>query len=512
MLIGVSHNSTLSHSLLSIKHKPGNVVRERKYYVLHDISPSPRTLVVNMANLSTLRCALLERMYYCKVDGEFVSPSTPSISTIERKLRGYRSSLMHYLPGGSTPLNQAEFLALYQGRKLAVYTKAVDTYNEMGVEREHSISRVFVKMEKVKSTSAPRVIQPRDPVYNFAIGVYLKPLEHQIYRAIQRVWKSTTPIVFKGLNVVEMAEALVTKWSEFDNPVAVGLDAVKFDMHVSEAMLRWEHSVYLSVYNNDPELRKLLNWQIYNQGRGYCDDGSLKYSVRGRRFSGDMNTATGNCLIMTAMVHSLVTDLGVKAQLLNNGDDCVVVLEKGDTHAFVSNLTAHFEQFGFRLTVDKVVDQLEHIKFCQMQPVVSGKTYRFVRSIDTAREKDSIALLDISTRTAYQKWIYAVGEGGLALCSGVPVMQTMYQTYMRHGIPSGISNALQMQCGAMFLRIRLEGRVEDITQAARVSFWEAFGVTPDEQIALEEYYASLDLRWTGFGAVDSLIEINTAPY
>ena len=70
----------------------------------------------------------------------------------------------------------------------------------------------------------------------------------------------------------------------------------KFDMHVSPAALAWEHSIYTSIFPRDKFLKKLLRWQMNNRGAGYCGDGSLKYSVTGKRFSGDMNTGLGNCL------------------------------------------------------------------------------------------------------------------------------------------------------------------------------------------------------------------------
>lgn len=65
--------------------------------------------------------------------------------------------------------------------------------------------------------------------------------------------------------------------------------------------------------------------------------------------------------------------------------------------------------------------------------------------------------------------------------------------YLRHGEKSGILNSVQMQSGFLMLRGELEARVEEVTEEARFSFFCAFDITPDEQIALEEYYREVTL-------------------
>jgi len=401
---------------------------------------------------------------------------------------------------------------MYSGRKRSIYEAAERDYHIYGVSRRDAESIMFVKMEKVNPTKAPRCIQPRKPIYNLALGVYLKPVEHRVYRKIQATFGSETPIVFKGLNVMDMGMALRAKWEKFSQPVAVGLDATKFDMHVSVGMLKWEHSVYIEMFGGDKELSRLLSFQLLNAGKGFADDGKLSYKVAGRRFSGDMNTALGNCLIMCAMVYSWSEERSVKIELANNGDDCVVIMEQTDLENWSRGLSEWFLSLGFRMVVEPAVTCFEHIEFCQMHPVSDGSTYRMVRNFYAAREKDTMCLLRINCESDWRKWLMAVGECGLALTSGIPVFQEFYRYMMRNGLKSRMREAVGMQSGMYFMSIGLESKAKDVTCEARYSFYKAFGITPDEQVSLEEYYANKKMQGWVIETVDNLSNINSAPF
>jgi hypothetical protein len=382
---------------------------------------------------------------------------------------------------------------MYQGRKRTIYENALPEFYHSGVQKKHAVSKPFVKCEKVKPTGAPRCIQPRSPVYNIGVGCYLKHNEHNLYRAITRVFEDDTPVVMKGLNVQQIAGHLRTKWDSFGEPVCVGLDATKFDMHVSKPMLEWEHSIYSILSGRDKELSRLLKMQLNNFGVGYCEDGKVRYKVSGRRFSGDMNTALGNCIIMCALVYCYAKSRFVNIKLGNNGDDCVVFMERRDLWRFSSGLDYWFNDMGFRMTVEKPVYIFSQVEFCQMKPILTLSGWRMVRNFDVAREKDSLSIIPLQADSTFRKWIYAVGEGGLALTSGVPVFQAMYLMYMRNGAPSNIHLHPGMQSGARIMSVGMQKKSSHVSALARATFFEAWGYTPDEQIALEEYYDSLVL-------------------
>jgi hypothetical protein len=132
-----------------------------------------------------------------------------------------------------------------------------------------------------------------------------------------------------------------------------------------------------------------------------------------------------------------------------------------------------------------------------------------VRNIDTAREKDSMSVIPLSNEKAYRKWLYAVGECGLALCSGVPIMQAMYRCYMRNGKPSNMGNSVAMQSGARILALGLESKTCKVSDQARCDVMGAWKYTPDEQIEMEKYYDSLVLNYS-VRPVDNLLELSNA--
>jgi hypothetical protein len=136
----------------------------------------------------------------------------------------------------------------------------------------------FVKYEKQDLRKAPRVINPRSPRYNLTLGKYIKFLEKRVYKAINRAYGAhTSHTVIKGLNVMESGAVVAAKWARFRTPVAVGLDAKKFDMHTSIPALRYEHSVYTGIFPQSRELAQLLRWQEKNKGNAYCEDGIVKF-------------------------------------------------------------------------------------------------------------------------------------------------------------------------------------------------------------------------------------------
>lgn len=509
VLDGVSHSSELSHPNLVVQRIQA-VCRVRSLHIVTGVSGELRTLKINNAGIDTLRTALLERMYYCKVDGEFVEPPKVDSTHVFRTLSSFRSQVLKNFGPKPSKLTPEEFVEMFRGRKRKIYENALDEYYEYGVQPKHAVSAAFVKCEKVNPTKAPRCIQPRHPVYNIGMGRYLKHIEHRLYRAINRVF-GQKHVIMKGYNVEQIGVIIKDIWHSFADPIAVGLDATKFDMHVSAQMLKWEHSIYLSLYSQDPELRRLLNMQIRNKGVGFCEDGKLRYKVDGRRFSGDMNTALGNCAIMCGMLYCYAKERGVPIKFINNGDDCVVFMEREYENQFTEGLDEWFLNMGFRMTREPTVEHLEEIEFCQMRVIETIRGPVAVRNFNTAREKDSMCLFPLNTEVAMRKWLYAIGECGLALCAGVPIMQEMYSCYMRNGLPSKMGDSVQLQSGARFLAVGLDTKRCVVTDDARVSFMAAWGYTPDEQIVLEEYFRDLSIGYDPV-AVDNLEDIPSAPF
>lgn len=450
-------------------------------YALGGIAPEIN-LRTNNADIRTLKTALLTRMYYCEVNNEFVEPPVPNKGHVNNTLRDFRSKLVH--GWHATPISLDETVEMYKGRKHTIYANARDSLEEFPVNRSDSISVAFVKCEKVNPGKAPRCIQPRNPRYNLEVGAYIKPIEHRIYKRIAKIF-GDGPTVIKGYNVQEVATILSGKWHSFRAPVAIGLDAMKFDMHVSAPVLEWEHSIYNSIYGCS-KLAKLLSWQIRNIGRGYCDDGSLKYEVRGKRFSGDMNTALGNCIIMCGMIYAYSRQRGVDIKLANNGDDCVVFMEREDLSKFTEGLDTWFLEMGFRMTVEDPCYDLAAIEFCQMHCIRTINGPIMVRNLPQSLSKDCLSIVPLTTEKLMREWLGAVGQCGLALTRGVPIAMEFYKNYIANGATSGkMRDNVSFKTGIHMLMQDLNTEFETIIPEARYDVFVAWGYTPDEQEIIE---------------------------
>lgn len=459
-------------------------------------------LQINNGDINTLECALKERLFYREVDGQFLEPPVATRQVIDTKLGEFAEELARLLPS-TTPLTTTQVVESYRGRRHTIYANAEENLHQIGLKRSDATSIAFVKVEKVKD-GAPRCIQPRKPIYNLMLGKYIKKVEHRIYDAIRKMFKDG-PTVMKGYNVEHIGNIIRGKWRAFKDPVAVGLDASRFDQHVCEHMLRWEHDVYRRMFPKCEELGELLDWQLNNVGRGYCPDGSLKYTVTGRRFSGDMNTALGNCLIMCAMVYSYSKERRVHVSLANNGDDCTVIMEKKDLTRFMNGLEEWFLELGFVMKAEEPVYKLCQIEFCQMHPVEVGDKCIMVRNINAAMRKDTLSVIPLTMKREVQCLLTAIGEGGLSLTGGVPIIQNFYRRYMEigGGVKSKVGENHAIHTGLRLLSVGMSRGFQEPLAETRVQVMEAWGYTPDEQVCLERLIDDYQLDFD-FTEVDNL--------
>ncbi len=462
------------------------------------------TYGVHDSSVETAYRAVLERVFLVKDTAQgFVRCPKPLSGAYER-LREVRSKLVKVVPSTARWTYQ-QFVDSYTGRRNTLYAKARDSLLMTGVRRSHAYLSSFVKAEKLNLTAkpdpTPRIIQPRHPVFNTAIGVFIKPLEGAIYKGITNLFGE--PTVFKGMNATQQGALMKQKWSRFTKPVAVGIDASRFDQHVSREALEWEHSVYLALMP-DPEFRKLLSWQLVNRGFVRCGDGTVRYEVNGSRMSGDMNTALGNCLIMCALVWEYMRTLGLTVDdfaLANNGDDCVVIFEQHHLYAFQRGLDVFFLDFGFEMTVEPPCYELEQIEFCQLHPVHTPYGYVMVRDPRTCIDKDltTFKWLECTTKPGWDLLRKAISDGGTALAGCIPVLGSFYAMIGR-GVERKVNKKGDpLVCtevtGFDMLAKGMKMIREEPISETRLSFWRAFGMSPDEQIALEEAYDNVIPQW-----------------
>lgn len=440
--------------------------------------------------------AIMERVCYHAVPGGFAPPTVPNLEVVTQMLSGFTEAFKKMIVR-TVPVALQVYPELnYRGRKLRLYQRARDHVLGRTYGNNFGALKTFIKHEKIlvkDKRLVPRVIQPRSPEYNVCVGRYIRQLEHRVYQMIDKLWGGST--VMKGLNCVQQGASLFSAWSSFANPVGIMLDAVRFDQHVSVPMLSWEHAIYLQffppVYR--PELEWLLSMQLFNRGTVRCPDGTINYRSNGCRASGDMNTAMGNVLIMCGTMYSYIQSLGIKARLINNGDDCCLIVERGDVDLVRSSITEYYSRLGFIIDMEGTASCLEEVGFCQTHPVYDGRRYVMVRDPRTAISKD-VTIIKRWADKEYAVYLRELGIAGLSAYGNMPIFASFYRCLSRSEVSGAVSEGLRQHVRGPILDTGL-GRLSEgvdnrgvITDSCRTSFAIAFGLSPCVQYHLEGYY------------------------
>jgi len=293
------------------------------------------------------------------------------------------------------------------------------------------------------------------------------------------------------------------------------LDASRFDQHINKLLLQHEHSIYhmWSTGHGEglPNLRTLLASQLTNRGSYHGVDGKLRYTVSGCRMSGDMNTSLGNVIIMCSLMHAYFEHKGLLGQikLLNDGDDCVIIMDRRNLEQFQSGLTDWFLEMGITMEYDGIYRTLEEVEFCQSRPVKYDNSttskaanslgltkrrndgYRLVPRPTKRLYSDLITTKDIRSKKVFGKQIGAIAGCGLACSSGLPIFQSFYKWIGRGATPWIPSQGDQYFKFRQELIDGLEAKERTPTIEERISFYFAFDITPVEQLMVERYYDSL---------------------
>lgn len=399
--------------------------------------------------------------------------------------------------GKDHPISEEKFLSFYGGSKLACYTRAVESLHKKRFEDRDSWVKSFTKDEFMKLNGAPRAIQPRSPRFNVMLGRHLKHIEHKIYDAIDEVFDPSGQhrTVAKGMNMIERGNTIAKMWARVSNPVAVGLDASRFDQHINRLLMAHEHSTYhqfaIGKGSDLPSLSYLLSKQIRNRGIFWGKDGKIKYVVEDCRMSGDMNTSSGAVIIMTSLVHAYIEFTGLEGlvQLLNDGDDCVFIMDRSVKEHFCQGLQEWFLEMGITMEYDGIYESLEKIEFCQARPVWTEEHgYRLCPRPTKRLYSDLISTKELQTKKIYDRQVGAIAGCGIASSGGSPVFQSFYQ-WLGTG-----ANPYIPEEGNIYYKFRqelidgIDTKCREPTVRERVSFYLAFDITPAAQEMLEDYY------------------------
>jgi hypothetical protein len=216
--------------------------------------------------------------------------------------------------------------------------------------------------------------------------------------------------------------------------------------------------------------------------------------------SGDMNTSSGNITLMCALLYAFLTEIGIKPSVINNGDDAVIFCEQEELPLVVDNLDRWFLEMGKTMTSEPPAKVIEEIEFCQGRPVWTPNGYVMVRGLARAMAKDVVSFkVPMQSDKMFRKRCKAIGDCGMALAGRIPIFQSFYSAFQRGGEGAVLSSEEEGRfvMGGLYWQSRgMKRSSGDIHPTTRVSFYRAFGVTPDLQEYCEEHLDNVHPRYS----------------
>jgi hypothetical protein len=194
---------------------------------------------------------------------------------------------------------------------------------------------------------------------------------------------------------------------------------------------------------------------------------------------------------MCALVYN--TKQTIDLELLNNGDDCVVIIERRDLRQFLHIMNTVLTAARLPTTFEEPVDELEKLVFCQMSPVFDGTNWVMVRDPRTCLDKDACTIKPVTSARTWNTLRNSVGLSGLAAYGNMPVLAAFYEC-LRRGAGERVDKDSVID-GLKRMSAGMKKQGLGITPECRASFARAFDITPNEQIAIEEHYSAIRPEW-----------------
>jgi hypothetical protein len=476
-----------------VSREPGRTTKRRALSAITGMSPGHSYCAYNNT-IDGMERAVKERLFYISENGKFSFPPLPRAGVFDRVVEEFEK-VMKRRAVYVKPMDMLDFSNVFSGHKKQRYLLATKALQIEGIRERDANTKYFMKFETTNWTEKPdpppRGINPRSDKYLVALGIYIRPIEKLIYKAVEETFGYK--VVLKGMNHKERGEIISQYWSEFRKPVAVAMDASRFEQSVSQDVLKFESRVYSAYFPGDKHFLKLMRWQLETKGRARAPDGKLSFTVTGMRMSGDPNTSSGNCVGNSAMQFSFVKFLGItKHRVFLDGDDSVIIIENDDLAKVQKYAKQYFLNLGFRMKVEEPAHILEKIVFCGSSPINVDGHYVMVRNPSKSLSKDVMSKTSLLSKTTFHRWCAAVGQGGCSLNSGIPIQHAFYSSLARAGtgyVPFKMDEYSPLSCRGKSTPV--------VSGSTRYSYFKAFGISPDAQVDLENYYKSFDLHYDG---------------
>jgi len=380
----------------------------------------------------------------------------------------------------------------YSGALCRRYTEAAISLADDGLSGfQDYYLRAFLKAEKNRVPSKmakPRLIFPRSPRYNLELASRLKPFEHWLWGRLNgKVFGvgDGSRLVAKGLSPRQRANLIVRKFRAMPSCVCFEIDGSAFEAHVGPTQLREEHAVYQGAFPGDRRLAWLLGKQLSLQG----EVSGAKFSRPGARASGDFNTGMGNSLIFLVECVSALRELGVRFDILVDGDNALLFLNRAELQLVLDNFgDAVLRSSGHELKLEKPTSIIEEIRFGGSAPVYLGRRlgWSMVREWHRVLSGAFCSHIHLKEAKFAKRWMLGVARCELSIARGVPVLQAWATKAIAslEGVKVAKPDFFRDYFAVGAWMAELDNVVQ-VDMDARLSFARAFGVDVDEQICME---------------------------
>jgi len=222
--------------------------------------------------------------------------------------------------------------------------------------------------------------------------------------------------------------------------------------------------------------------------------------------SGDQDTSLVMNLLMGVLHWTLCKGLGVKVRAVIDGDDTLLVVEREKYAIVQREMTPFFLAHGFSMVAEPPVDPItspHQVVHCKSFLHWDGTEWNMVRDLRQVLSKDICTIQNLQSKADFDFFRDAKSRCGLALAGNLPVYGAFYRMLGRGATPKkrktdGFDYRMRTWSRNM---CRYDGV---ITTESRISVYETYGITPEQQVALEEFYDSTDIAWGTPTPLDTL--------
>lgn len=380
--------------------------------------------------------------------------------------------------------------AKIKGRYKAAYNNILT--GRSTTREASSAVNAFVKYEKIplgklEANKPPRLIQFRSYEYLYRLKSYILSFDLFVKSNDFKInQQPISTILTKLHNNAGVARVLRENWEYFPNTVAICKDAKMFDGHYKEENLMAEHKFWLKLFNNNRELKHLLDAQLDTYGK---TQNGIRFEGDATRCSGEYTTSNGNSMSNYSYLARYCKASGLKEgefRICVNGDDSVLFVDSSNLHKLLPD--EWFKNYGMEVLTDKVCRDFCQISYCQTNPirVQRGGELIWYMVKEPMRTISRMCFSPADALNSVDRYLSSVGLCELAVSSGVPILQAVAMKTMSLG---GFSRPLGSVDRYPALLSGNSPVYGEIAPETRRDFEEAFGFSILEQLEIEKQIA-----------------------